>query len=175
MFAAITRLIPHWPNFTPIAAIALFGGATLEKKYLAFIIPLIALFISDLIIGLYPAMPAIYISFIITVLIGIYISKNVKAHNILLASLTSSIIFFIITNFAAWIGNPLYPNNITGLIESYIAGLAFFNDGKYGISMFLNEVISGLFFNALLFGIYYITKLYFPSIAAKSNRQNSYI
>ena len=70
-FGALMRLLPHWPNFTPIAAMALFGGAQLGKKHLAFIIPLAALFLSDLVLGLHQWMIAVYVSFALVVVLGI--------------------------------------------------------------------------------------------------------
>jgi hypothetical protein len=149
------RFIPHWPNFTPIAAIALFGGTYLGKKYLSFLVPLAAMFISDIFLGLHAGMWAVYMAFALTVLMGFYIRKNLTASNVAVASIISSLMFYIITNFAAWLASPVYPQNFAGLMESYIAGLAFFNNGSYGISFFLNEVIGGLFYNGIFFGIYY--------------------
>ena len=61
--AAFTRLIPHYPNFTAVGAIALFGGAYFSKKYLAFIVPIVALLISDLFLGFYSGMWVVYFSF----------------------------------------------------------------------------------------------------------------
>jgi len=163
-FAAFMRLIPHWPNFTPVAAIALFGGAMLNRKYLAFLIPLSALFLSDLILGFHSEMLAVYIAFSITVIIGLYLKNKLNAGTIIAASLSSSIIFFLITNFASWLGSPFYTANFSGLLQAYIAGLAFFNDGSIGISMFLNEVLSGLLFNTVFFGAYYLAEQKIPSI-----------
>jgi hypothetical protein len=163
--AAMARLIPHWPNFTPIAAIALFGGTFLEKKYLAFVVPLAAMLLSDIILGFHNTMVAVYVSFTIVVLIGILLGKKITPVTVMGASLASSVLFFLITNFGAWIGNPLYPQNFQGLIQSYIAGLAFFNDGKNGISFFLNEVTGTLFYNGLLFGIFYLVSSKIPAFA----------
>lgn len=162
IFGAIMRLVPHWPNFTPIAAIALFGGTYLTKKYLAFIIPFAALLLSDLIIGFHNSMIAVYGSFAIVVVMGFYLRKNVKVSTVLAASVGSSIIFFLITNFAAWLGNPLYPQSFIGLLESYTAGLIFFNDGSYGISFFLNSILGGIFFNTVFFGSFYLAQQKFP-------------
>ncbi|MCD6113161.1 MAG: hypothetical protein J7J86_07850 [Bacteroidales bacterium] len=165
IIASLMRLIPHWPNFTPIAAIALFGGTYLSKKYLSFLIPFAALFLSDLILGFHSSMIAVYLSFGITVLIGFYLKKNLKAGNIIAASLISSVIFFVITNFSAWLVMPMYPKNFLGLMEAYTAGLAFFNNGSYGISFFLNSVLGGLAYNILFFGVFYLAKLKFPVLA----------
>jgi len=165
IFGAIMRLIPHWPNFTPIAAIALFGGTYFTKKYLAFIIPFAALLLSDLIIGFHNSMVAVYVSFAIVVVMGFYLRKNVKIGSILTASIGSSIIFFLITNFAAWLGNPLYPQSFIGLLESYTAGLVFLNNGTFGISFFLNSVLGGVFFNAVFFGSFYFAQKRYPVLS----------
>ena len=101
---ALFRFIPHWPNFTPIAAIALFGGTYLGKKYLSFLVPLAAMLISDIFLGLHAGMWAVYMAFGLTVLMGFYLRKNLTASNVAVASISSSIMFYIITNFAAWIG-----------------------------------------------------------------------
>lgn len=162
---AFMRLIPHWPNLTPIAAMALFGGAYMSRKYLAFIIPMAAMLVSDLFLGFHSSMIAVYIGFAITVSLGIMISKNVKVVSVLGASLLSTVIFFLLTNFAAWLGNPLYPQSFTGLLESYTAGLMFFNDGSYGISFFLNSVLGDLMYNTIFFGAFYLAKVKFPLLA----------
>lgn len=165
IFGAFMRLIPHWPNFTPIAAIALFGGAYFSRKYLAFVIPLVAMFVSDLVLGLHTSMIAVYVAFAITVMIGFALRSKTSAVNVIGASLLSSIIFFLITNFASWLALPMYPKTFAGLMESYIAGLAFFNNGAMGISFFLNNVVSALLFNGLFFGVFYLAQQRFPSLA----------
>lgn len=163
---ALFRFIPHWPNFTPIAAMALFGGAYLGRKYLAFIIPFAAMFLSDLLLGLHPGMWAVYLAFGITVMIGTQIRKNPRFANIFGASIASSVIFFMLTNFAAWLASPFYPQTFAGLMQSYIAGLAFMNNGSMGISFFLNEVIGGLFYNGIFFGSYAMARQWVPALKA---------
>jgi len=103
IFGAIMRLIPHWPNFTPIAAMALFAGAFFQKKYMAFIIPLAALFVSDLILGLHQWMIPVYISFAVVVGVGMLLRNRIKFGTVLLATLSASVMFFVITNFSVWI------------------------------------------------------------------------
>lgn len=165
IFGAFMRLVPHWPNFTPIAAMALFGGTYLGRKYLAFLIPMAALFLSDLLLGFHNNMIAVYAAFALTVSIGFILRKKVNAATIIGASLTSSILFFLVTNFAAWVVSPFYPASFAGLMQSYAAGLAFFNDGSYGISFFMNSVLGGLFYNGLFFGAYYLAKQRFPVLS----------
>jgi len=147
--AVISRLLPHLPNVTPVAAIALFGGTYISRKSLAFLFPIGILFISDLYIGIYPEIYAVYSSFAMIVLIGFLLRKKDSVLNITLASLSSSIIFFIITNFAVWIsGSYTYPMNFSGLILCYEAAIPFFR----------NELFGTLAYNALLFGSYYFVR-----------------
>ena len=162
---AFFRFIPHWPNFTPIAAMALFGGAYLGRKYLAFIIPFAAMFVSDLLLGLHKDMWAVYLAFGITVMIGTWLRDKVKFSNVATASVVSSVIFFLLTNFAAWLASPFYASTFSGLMQSYVAGLAFFNNGSLGISFFLNELAGTLLYNGLFFGSYAIARQWLPGLA----------
>jgi hypothetical protein len=162
---AAMRLLPHWPNFTPIAAMALFGGAYLNRKYLAFILPLVAMLLSDLILGFHASMPAVYLSFVATVGIGLLIARKPNLLNVAGASLSASILFFVLTNFASWMGSPIYPQTFAGLMEAYAAGLVFFNNGAQGISFFLNSLIGDMFYNGLFFGVFYMARLRFPVLA----------
>jgi hypothetical protein len=162
LLAALLRLLPHWPNFTPIAAMALFAGTYFDRKQYAFAIPVTAMFISDLVIGLHANMPAVYLSFAITVVLGMAIRKKVTVGSVLTASIASSVIFFLVTNFSSWLAMSLYPKNFMGLIECYIAGLAFFRDTTYGLSFFLNDVLGTTFFSAVFYGAFYLAEMRFP-------------
>lgn len=156
LFIAIAgRLIPHAPNFTPVAAMALFGGATLSNKRLAFILPIVAMFLSDLIIGFHNTMWAVYIAFAATVFIGTKLNGKIKPLNIITASVASSALFFIITNFAVWFGSTFYPQNATGLIECYVSAIPFFNNG----------LIGDLFYSGILFGSFALAAYRFPQLA----------
>lgn len=162
---AFMRLIPHWPNFTPIAAMALFGGAYLGRNALAFVIPMAAMFLSDLILGFHTDMIAVYIGFAITVLLGWSLKNNVSFGSVFTRSITASVVFFLITNLSSWLTMGLYPMNFIGLMEAYTAGLAFFNNGSYGISFFFNEVLGSLFYNLVFFGAFYFAQVRFPVLA----------
>lgn len=163
--AALMRLLPHWPNFTPVAAMALFAGTYYERKRFAFAIPIVALFLSDLVLGFHALMPAVYLSFVITVVIGSTIKNHVSVKNIALGAMASTVIFFLITNFAAWLAYPqFYPQTLIGLAECYMAGLAFFNDGSQGISFFVNDMLGTFFFSAVFYGAYFLAHMRFPVI-----------
>ncbi len=83
------------------------------------------------------------------------LKNRVKIGSLLLASVSSSVLFFVITNFAVWIGSPFYPQNFAGLLESYTAGLPFLNNG----------VLGDLFYNTLFFGAFYLAQQRFPVLA----------
>jgi hypothetical protein len=148
---ALFRLVPHWPNFTPIAALALFGAAMFEKKWLGLAVPFAAMLLSDAIIGFHGSMGAVYLSFGLTWAIGALALRRPTVASVALASLNSSVLFFLVTNFAVWYGSSFYPQTGAGLMGCYAVGLAFYN----GQSFFLNGVIGDLFFSGLLFGGYY--------------------
>lgn len=146
---AMMRLIPHWPNFTPIAAIALFGGTFMKRKDLAFLIPVAAMLVSDLIIGFHPTMLPVYLSFMAIVALGLVLQRRLTAANTLSASLAASVLFYLVTNFASWTSRLMpYPMNASGLMQSYIAGLPFL----------FNGVLGDLFYTSVLFGAAYLVQ-----------------
>lgn len=153
--AAFTRLIPHPPNFTAVGAMALLGGAYFSDKKFAFIVPIVAMLLSDMIIGFHNGMLSVYLSFAIIVGMGILLSRNIKFKNIVAASLLSSVIFFVLTNFQMWIQSPLYAKNLSGLIACYIAAIPFFH----------HTVLSDLFFVGILFGLFAVIQAKFPALA----------
>ena len=163
--AALFRLVPHWPNFTPIAALVLFGAATFERKWLGLVASLGAMLLSDALIGFHASMAAVYVSFGLTWLLGVWAftprrSGKLTGGRIAATSVTASVGFFLITNFAVWYSSPFYPQNFPGLITCYVSGLAFYN----GTSFFLNGLLGDLFYSAILFGGYYLLQLRFGEL-----------
>jgi len=146
---AALRLVPHYPNFTPIAAIALFGGAYFTNKKLAVIVPFAAMLLSDLVLGYHSTFLAVYISFALIVAIGFTLQKKRTVSKILIASVSSSILFFVITNFAFWYTGALYPMNAAGLAACYTAAIPFFQNTLLG-----DLVYTGLFFGAFEYAKY---------------------
>ena len=153
--AAFLRLLPHPPNFAPIAAMALFGGAYFSKKTFAFVIPLAAIFLTDLIIGIYSYAWIVYLSFALIVVLGIFMLKKVSVKKLLFTSLTASVSFFVITNFSVWALGTLYPKTPAGLLASYTAAIPFFQ----------NSLIGDLFFVGVMFGVYELVKHKVPALA----------
>jgi hypothetical protein len=152
--AAFTRLVPHYPNFTAVGAIALFGGTYLTNKKLAFIVPALAMLLTDLIIGFHPTMWAVYLSFGLIVLIGLQIAKNKKVTTIFLATISSSVLFFVITNFAQWLSDPFYAKTGAGLAQCYTMAIPFFS----------NTALGDMFYVAVLFGVYELAANKLPAL-----------
>lgn len=145
VFGATLRFAPHFPNFTPIAAMALFGGVYLNKKY-ALVLPILAMLISDYFIGLYDIklMAGVYLSFILVGLIGLFIKKHKNIGTIIGGTLLGSVLFFVITNFAVWIFYNWYPHTLTGLGQCFAMAIPFFR----------GTLMGDLFYVAILFGTY---------------------
>lgn len=152
--AAAMRLLPHPPNFSPIAAMALFSGAYLPKRALAFVAPIAALFFSDLFLGFYPEMVFVYLSVAATVLIGWALAKRKSALRIGAAALVSSLLFYLVTNFGVWLLVDYYPKTAEGLIACYVAAIPFFQ----------NTLVGDLFFAALLFGGFALAERLLPAL-----------
>ena len=148
VITATTRLIPHPPNFTPIIAICLFSGAFFKNRIVAFVVPLGAMIISDLFLGLHVTLYWVYGSVLLVVILGILLNDKINLKRYLLAGFGGSILFFIITNFGVWITSSFYPKNLYGIIYCYIMALPFF----------VNTLISSLLYISVMFGFYNLVK-----------------
>jgi len=131
LLAVITRLLPHPPNFVPIGALAIFSGAKINDKR-AFLLPLLAMFFSDFILGFHSTLIYVYASFFLMVLVGRSIKNKQNYKTIFAASLFSSLLFFIITNFGVWLSFNMYPKNINGFIQCYFMAIPFFRNTLLG-------------------------------------------
>lgn len=155
--AALFRLVPHPPNFTPIAAMALFGGACLGRRALAFAAPIGALLLSDAILGFHSAMPFVYGSVALTVLLGWAVARKITPLRIAGAAVASSVLFFTITNFGVWLSSGMYPQTLPGLAACYVAAIPFFQ----------NTLAGDLFFAAILFGGFALFEQRLPALRAR--------
>jgi hypothetical protein len=141
--AVVMRLLPHPANFAPVTAIALFGGATLPRRY-AVLAPLLAMMISDTLIGWYSLMPVTWGCY---ALIALASSIWLRGHSIgrgISLTAGSSVFFFLVTNFAVWVGGGLYVHNLAGLERCFVMALPFFR----------NTALSDMLYTASLFGLY---------------------
>ena len=139
---SLSRLIPHPPNFTPILGMAVFSGAIISKRFIAYLVPLLAMLLSDLYLGFHASMPIIYFSLAICVLIGTFIEARVTILNSFLSISLGVLAFFLITNFMVWYGSGMYEHSISGLLTCYFMGLPFVQNTfissiLYGMGAFL--------------------------------------
>ena len=156
--AAALRLVPHPPNFTPIGAMALFSGAYLGRRgAVALVVPLGALFLSDLVLGFYRGMPTVYFSVALIVIIGWVALRRVSPIRVGGAAIASSVLFFVLTNFGMWLSSGFYPHTLAGLEACYIAAIPFFQ----------NTVAGDLFYAAVLFGGFALLERTVPALRSQ--------
>lgn len=151
--AAILRFLPHMPNFAPITAMALFGGAYLNKKF-AFIVPIAAMVVSDYFIGFdsWQSRAVVYGSFLLSGLIGLWIKNHKNFASITGGTLLASVLFYLITNFAFFYPLSMYSHDLNGVIASYINALPFFR----------NTLLGDFFYVGVMFGAYELVKKFLP-------------
>lgn len=171
VIAALTRVLPHPPNFSPVEAVALFGGAYFASRRWAFAVPLLGMFVSDLALaaingGLYATwfgnggIWLVYLCVALTTAMGLGLRGRVSGARVLGYSLMGSVLFFLVTNFGAWLFQPVptYPMTAGGLAAAYIAGIPFFQW----------TVLGTLFYAALLFGTFALLRQRVPALRAQT-------
>jgi hypothetical protein len=171
LFCAFSRIIPHMPNFSPLGAIGVFGAAHFTKRWQAFFIPIVATWLSDLFINnviyaqYYPKFTWFYEgfywqygSYLLITLAGIFILKKINPQRIIAGALTSTTIFFLISNFGCWIGSATYPQNFGGLMACYAAGIPFLQ----------GTLLGDLFYSGVLFGTFALAQKQFPVLQLKN-------
>ena len=161
IFAAFTRLIPHPPNFTPIIAMGLFGGAYLKDRRLVFLIPIIAMIIADVFLGFHGTMIWVYGSLILITIMGTLLKNRTTLMNCTGATIGGALLFFLLTNFGVWISSGFYPKSAAGLLTCYSMALPFFG----------NTLAGAVFYSAVMFIGYEQIKKYFQ-IAIPDTNQN---
>jgi hypothetical protein len=169
VLAALSRLLPHPPNFSPVEAIALFGGAYFAKRWAAVWVPLAAMFLSDLALGLVnggiywsyflsAGFLLVYVCIALSALLGFGLRGRVSVLRVGAYSLLGSVLFFLVTNFGAWLGSTMYPQTGAGLAAAYVAGIPFF---QY-------TLLGTLFYSALLFGSFAWLRARSPALVAQT-------
>ena len=138
----LLRFAPHAPNFTPVAAIALFGAVYLDRKF-ALIIPLLLMVVSDIFLGMHNVVFFTWGGFILIAFLGFWLKKNKNMGRIVVTSLASALLFFIISNFGVWVMG-WYPHTFKGLVNCYVMALPFLR----------NFTLATFCFVALFFGAY---------------------
>ncbi len=156
IIAAIYRILPHPANFTPVIAVALFSGAKFRENKYAILLPLVIMFLSDLILGLHNTLFFVYGGILLTVFTGMFLRQKKSGisslRNTTLATIFATSLFFLLTNFGVWMMTDFYPPDFNGLMESYIAGIPFLQ----------NSLMGNLLFSLIIFGGFAIAKIKFP-------------
>jgi len=143
VLAAALRLAPHPWNFTPVGAIALFSGAMVRDRSLAFLFPLLVMFATDALIGFNTLSPLVYSSFLISVGIGRFLSHKRNIFRIGGATFLGALQFFLITNFGVWAFLNSYPRSGVGLAACYLAGIPFFWNTLAGDAVYATLLFGG--------------------------------
>lgn len=144
ILGACARLAPHPWNFTPLIALALFSGSQARKLGTGVAVTLLALALSDAVMGFYRGFWDVYAAALIPVLLGRLIGSRAGAKSIALAALASSLSFFVITNFMVWAGGNMYAHTAAGLATCFAAAIPFYQ----------NQLLGDTFYTVALFGGY---------------------
>jgi hypothetical protein len=152
LFAAIIRIVPHPWNLAPVGAMALFSGAVIRNRVMAFVFPLLAMLAGDFFVGFHILMPVVYASFLISTAIGFCVRERRSAMRVGGVVLLGAIQFFLITNLGVWAFSNFYPKTLAGLMACYAAGVPFF----------WNTLAGDICYSALLFGGLFLAERLVP-------------
>lgn len=156
--AVLLRFLPHPPNFTPIAALALFSGVLFRDRVMALAMPIGVMLVSDLFLGWHNTIPYVYVAFALMVFLGRSIRNQATVGYIAGGGITGALLFFLITNFGVWISGTMYPATWEGLIAAYVAAVPFLH----------NMILGTLFYSAVFFGAFHLAERLVPSIRDES-------
>ena len=146
LILALSRLIPHPPNFTPIIAVAIMSSYLFRNIYFSLTVLLISMLLSDFIIGFYKNMFFVYVPLFLITYLFYKITKKINIKNLFLFSFLGAFIFYLVSNFGVWFTGSLYEKNLNGLIECYLLAIPYFK----------NTVFSTIFFSYLAFFVNYL-------------------
>jgi len=153
--AALSRMLPHPPNMVPVTALALFGGMYLDRR-LTFIVPMVAMLITDWFIGFHSTALWVYASFVVIGFVGLWLRNHRGVLPTIGASVAGSVLFYLITNFGVWLSPPyMYSQTLNGLVQCYVAAIPFFR----------NTLAGDLLYVGALFGLYEMGKRLIPSLS----------
>lgn len=173
LLAALSRLLPHPPNFSPVEAIALFGGAYFAHRAWALAVPVLALLVSDIALGLSmggdywsyvgtsPSFWTVYACVLVSTVLGFRLRGRVSGARVLGYGLAGSVLFFLVTNFVVWLmATPVSGHNacVAGLGPCYVAAIPFFK----------NTLLGTLFYSAVLFGGFELLRRRVPALRVQT-------
>ena len=145
--AALSRLVPHPPNFSPVEAIALFAGAFFVDRRLAILVPLAGMALSDFFLGFHAGVPVVYGCIALMAWFGRGLVQKRSVTRVAAYGLASAVFFFVVTNFFTWafaslIAHETYPYTFAGLVECYVAAIPFFKNSLLGVAFYATLLFS---------------------------------
>jgi hypothetical protein len=146
ILVALSRVLPHPPNMVPVTGLAIFSGARIGKKW-AIAVPILAMLVSDWVIGFHNMMLYVYGSFVLITILGMLLKSRQKWGKVVGVGICGSFLFYLITNFGVWISGTMYPHNLPGLLDAYYQGLPFFRNTLIGDFLYVNLFFYGLSFS----------------------------
>jgi hypothetical protein len=167
LVAAAFRILPHFPNATPVAAMGLFAAAYLRQSWQAFLIPFFAMIVSDIYVysqndfATYPLNSMLfnsfftYIAFGLAIFMGQKLLKKVNVKNVIVSTLLGSLIFFVVSNLGVFAEGILYPKTFAGLFDCFFNAIPFYK----------NTWVGDLAYSAILFGTFELVKMKMPVLA----------
>lgn len=172
LVAALTRLVPHPFNFSPVEAMALFGGAYFAKRWVGVLMPLVGMLISDIVLGMvngglyvehFTSLPflLVYSCIALSAVMGFGMRGKVNTPRVIGYSLAGSVLFFLVTNFGVWLTATSMPGSeacIAGIAPCYISALPFFQA----------TVLGTLFYSALMFGGFALLRMKMPALRTQT-------
>lgn len=163
LIAALARVMPHPPNFAPVAAMALFGGAMFRNKLMAFAAPLTAMLLSDIVIemtmgwGFYDGQWINYAAFVLVTALGLLLRSGINVGRVAGAAVGSSLLFFFISNLGPFFYGT-YEKSLGGLLLCYEMALPFLQ----------MTMLGDLAYSAALFGGFALLMKTFPQLGIRS-------
>lgn len=154
VIAALSRLLPHPPNFSPVEACALFAGCYLLDRRFAIVVPIAAMLISDIVLGFHSLVLVVYACMALIAFAGGWLAKRPSALRITAFGLASAVFFFVVTNFFVWATSGMYPMTAAGLVECYVVAIPFFRNELAGVGAY----------SLLLFGGYALLARQVPAL-----------
>lgn len=168
VLAALSRLLPHPHNFTPLVGMALFAMAYMPKAWQAIAITMLSYLLSDVLVNAFlhpeasswayfvsPTALGVYVAMLLVSGLGFALKgKALKTSRLMAGSISGSFVFYLVSNTAVWLGSAYYAKSFTGWLTALYAGIPFYQANDILSSFFLNQIIGDLFFTGLLFGAY---------------------
>ena len=162
-----SNIFSFMSNVTPVGAIALFGGCYFADRWKAFLVPLLALWLSDAFLNriyyfdhwtfYYSGAYWIYGSFALMVVLGQLI-KKVTVLNVLLGGVSAALLHWIVSDFGVWVGGTMYTKDLSGFLQCYMLALPFLK----------NMLIGNLVFCGILFGGFEWMQRRYPNLSLQS-------